>query len=1153
MRLKDFLFVIFIFALSLLLILIWFKGGMIYGGGDVGLPTYNPSRISEVIKFVWWEVSAPGFSRPQGVSGIPFYTMLALIQKIVLSPVLLQAGLFAILIFLMGVGMYLVAKGVFNSRLWASLSAILYIFNPYMMISVWHRFVHTTIYLAAALPFLYIFWKRWIEEGSKLHLLFFLLISIFGALIFSTLGFVITVWLLFAFHLIFVLFIPLKGAKEMTIYSRRFIFGFLAWVGISLWWILPVLTAAPSIFGAQHTTSENVSTLLALSNQSNIPYSLQMINPFYLFWEADWGDIYKNKFFLILPLSLVLLAAAGFIKGFGERRYIFWSLLAFFGLVIVKGASAPFSGFLLWAFEKFFALGVLRNPFEKLGLILPFSYAILIVLGIIFLKDLIQRKILKLFVWGLLSLIILGNIFIWGFPYWQGKIFGGPFYSSKIDVPSYYNEADLWLMKQAKGGRILHLPLTVGESINYEWGYRGVEPSQLFFTSHTSISHGFNLKHVDDALKTLQRGIRKVGKIDEGYLTNLFESFNIRYVVLHKDVLPEATGVDKPERLEPILDRLSFLKKRVEFGQLIIYESEIDSPGHIYLTSGYDFLSLGKENFFWPHLLKKESNILVSKAQPETSIPSGDSTIIVSKNFFNTPPGPIIGKENILDELPAIRFLPSSPLYPLVRFKEFLEAQTVFGRVKVVMQINLSSKRLVESLKMKQSDRSWQVDKLLSEYSQMIDDIAPQLEVAFPYERPLLEAIFVRHIAVLNMLSELAASQEEQSTISNTKNNLKKHLALLGLSTFFEMKQAEFIPIFDRKVHTFTVEGRNEYEVIMTKSKGDIPSTLYFQVDNDIYQRSGENFGNFVSFGKVFLDRGYHELSYNFKKIPQDTPKFESWRKSELGEFSFDKTGREAIISSAEHEAAYLEIPLSPVIPESFYNITFDYWIHQGNGPRIQVLQDTDLIIKGKRELSLDKFHLPDKYQRYWVGASHSFQARETSDRILLKIVVEPWDDCEIIFAHIKFLCRNIEFKKKFQRPSTLAIQDLKIQRIEDENIFLRAQNGSSEIKTVKKVEFKKHSPVRYSGTFENRGGSFLVFSETFDEGWEIKLTRNGEIINPPHLLANLFANGWFLEKEGNYHFEIQYKPYDRFVKGGIFSIFSFVGILWYTLKRKSY
>src|SRR3989344_2420266 len=94
--------VVFFLLISAILVLSWFRFGHYYGGGDVGLPTYNPSRVLEVTKYIWWDSAAPGYPLPHGLTSTPLLFALSLLQQIGFSPLALQASLFYILLFLMG-------------------------------------------------------------------------------------------------------------------------------------------------------------------------------------------------------------------------------------------------------------------------------------------------------------------------------------------------------------------------------------------------------------------------------------------------------------------------------------------------------------------------------------------------------------------------------------------------------------------------------------------------------------------------------------------------------------------------------------------------------------------------------------------------------------------------------------------------------------------------------------------------------------------------------------------------------------------------------------------------------------------------------------------------------------------------------------------
>ena len=96
---KTLLVVLFFLIISLILILSWFKDGHFYGGLDVGLPTYNPQKVFEMAKYIWWDNVAPGFLIPHVITSISLYFFLSFLQFLGIGSVGIQAILFYILLF----------------------------------------------------------------------------------------------------------------------------------------------------------------------------------------------------------------------------------------------------------------------------------------------------------------------------------------------------------------------------------------------------------------------------------------------------------------------------------------------------------------------------------------------------------------------------------------------------------------------------------------------------------------------------------------------------------------------------------------------------------------------------------------------------------------------------------------------------------------------------------------------------------------------------------------------------------------------------------------------------------------------------------------------------------------------------------------------
>lgn len=1147
--------VIFFFSLATIIIFIWFRNGLIYGGGDVGLPTYNPQRIFQVISHIWWEASVPGFPRPQGITGIPFYFLLSSLQKLGLSYVVIQALTFWFVLFLMGLGMYLVSKSVFEKEkaIVPFLSGILYLFNPFMMISVWHRFVHTTFFLAAALPFLFIFWQRWINFGKKTDLLIFALINVLGSIIFGTLGFVISLWIFLTFTSFFFVFFPKKSLAEVKGIILRSVTGFIVWVFILLWWILPLMVTSQAIFSKQHSSADSISTLIVLASQSSIPNTLQGINPFYLFWEKDWGEIYTQWYFLPMPFILVALATLGFIKGLGERKFVFWSLLFLVSIMFAKGAAAPFGGAFAYLFDKFFVLGVLRNPFEKMGIFIPFTYAILIPLGLTTLFSVAKKVKLQCITVPTVSILLVLIVVIWHWPFWQGKLFGNQYNPSEIQVPNYYFEADHWLREQGNHGRILHLPLVVSEATAYKWeyGYRGIEPSQVFFTSNPSLAQGFNLDFLDDALKTLQTFLNN-DFINEDEIKQLLKIFGIRYIVLHLDMDTAFMDAYNPDKLKKRLDKFSFLKKQNEFGKLSIYEISEDNP-LVYTASSFDNLLMGEKNQFWPWFIKNKNNQLISGINLDEGSIQTDSLILVAISSFDTPPVNTVDEKIELDKLPSVRILPYSPLYNLIRIKEYLETYSAFGKERVSKQILFSSKRLAEAVKIKELDNNNSILGILRNYSNLLDNLLPSLKDAFPYEKNAVDAIFARQSVVLDSLINFAVTENEKEVLVKAKEKLAKNLALWRLRPLYTFNKET--SLYNRRIFTFQSPKAGNYEVLFGLEKGtNIEEIFDVALDGkpiikDKAFVDREQLVNVADFGRIYLDSGYHEFSYRSKEIPVKNLPLNKWSKSEKGEFS--ERLDEMSISSETNEAVTIQLPLKDFTAGNTYTLQFEYWVQKGQGPLVQLLEDNDPIIKGKREMKANKEFTADIYNRYWQNAVMSFEPRLSANDALIKISVVPWDACETI-SPIRSACKIREFRKKFERKSTLVIRNVVLKRFSRPEIFLKTSNGAlKEATNSGSVEYIRESPSFIRGKFKIDKPQLLVFAETFDQGWKLELFKQGKKINTQnHTLINIYANGWLINEPGEYEFSISFDAQKLVNIGGIISVITMGGIILWCIKR---
>lgn len=577
-----FAFIVFL-LISALVVGTWFRGGFIYGGAEVGLFAYNPERWLEISKYVWWEAVAPGQLIPHFITGIPVYFLFYILNLIGLSAQNIQQLFFFLILFLMGFGMYLLSLNILeeDNKKYSLFAGLFYMFNVYTLVSVWHRFLYSTLILAAVLPFLILFWRRWIKEGRIFNLNFFLLINFLSVYMYGNLASLATVWISLSLVSLTEVFFPWQGKTFAWKLCLRFLWGFIFWFLTNIWWIAPTFSIAPGLLSKQHSGEDNLGTLVAISRQTIMPYLLQLANPFYLFYRAELGQIYSNFIFKMIPWTLSAVIFLGVIVGLKLKSYAKYSVIFIIAVLLSKGAASPFSYPYIFGLKSAYVFGVLRNPFEKLGIMLPLFGAILFAIGL-----------QTFFKWGhrrfgliLTKLtIILVFVFLFGYawPMFGGKIFERNEFSVKVKVLESYIQADQWLKQQKENqGVILHLPVSGKDVVTYDWdeGYHGVDQNEILFTSLPSLSRNVGIKRIDDTLGSLSYIFHPPFSANKGQILKILQSFNVKFIVLHKDIkwndkdtYGEKGYLLEPNSIEKVLDSLDFLKKERQFNSLVVYK-----------------------------------------------------------------------------------------------------------------------------------------------------------------------------------------------------------------------------------------------------------------------------------------------------------------------------------------------------------------------------------------------------------------------------------------------------------------------------------------------------------------------------------------------------------------------------------------------------
>ncbi len=1129
----------------LIIIFSWFHYGLMYGGGDVGLPTYNPQRMLQVVSKLWWTETAPGFPRAQNVAALPAYVFFAFLQQTGLPDFMIQAVVLGTLLFLMGFGMYLLANQFTkDQKTVAFLAGFFYMVNPYMMVLVWHRFTYTTIFFAASLPLLLLLWREWIRERKYGSLFAFYAVNLIFSYMFTTLAFVITLWSLLGIYSLFEIFIPWTGKGKAIKITAAFSLGFFLWILTNTWWILPVFFILPSLASAQHSVGDTIYTLFAIGKQSIIPYALPGLNSFYLFQRQELGEVFKHPLFLFIPWLGVFFTIIGIYYTVKKRELFFWSAFFISAVFLAKGVAPPFGYFYSYAFEKFFFLGILRNPFEKFGILIPFAGSILFSVGFLNLATYFWKR--NFLVGKAIIILSFGLFFgIYHWPFWTGTLFGILEKRNFVEIPQYYQQANLWIKDQKKDGNILHLPLASGDSSVYRWqyGYQGLDPNIAIFASNPSIFTRFGLPSLEDALNGFDLMTRFDLSQRTENLKELFRAFNVRFIVLHNDMNWQKSNVQSIKKIKEILDKLPFLKKQNEAGQLSIYEvDERTFLSKIYLSQNFNQV-ISDQNYkynSWSLFLKNDPAIPLlsdtSKNEEIQNLPGLNQTIVTPSMVIDTSYGRLPSGEDSLQELPQPRFLPNSPLYPLVILKDAIRAMG-YQKIRENIYLELAGKRLVEIDKIQTKYPNKPISSIVQRYQWYLDEAVNKiLKEGLTVPRPPtdLKKTFLRHRVVLRRIHEKATDQDK-GVVSQAIEDLRKGMINMNMQPIYQLRNDKDLSENDRWIYRFSVPTDGEYEILMANPKianlyQNNLSQLDFQIDDNVGTKISQIKDDFISFGTILLKMGQHEISFK-----------------EQNSVDLFRGGRKDLeITSEKHKPATYTVNVEPYYKDSTYLLSFDYWVEKGTEPIVTALQNSDPQeywqaddLSGQKIYQHEELLEVDPYNKYWKSYKLYISPRTNSDNFSLQIASMPWDDCRII---PKWICGKQEIKYHRQRPSTIIIRNIKLSRILDNPLFLRSKAVSRISEKPVDLTYTKKTPLVYEGNLVLDKPSYLIFSETFNTNWELTLFEdNKQYEVSKHFFANMYGNGWFIDNIGSYRFRIRFSGEKYLILGVYISIFSIV------------
>lgn len=290
-------------------------------------------------------------------------------------------------------------------------------------------------------------------------------------------------------------------------------------------------------------------------------------------------------------------------------------------------------------------------------------------------------------------------------------------------------------------------------------------------------------------------------------------------------------------------------------------------------------------------------------------------------------------------------------------------------------------------------------------------------------------------------------------------------------------------PEYKSRIYSVDIQDDGIYELVLDKV--DASNSFVVLVDNSKFQ------------GK-FLKRTDGSLSLGSLNLAKGLHKFEVF------------TQESGNLISADTETNNFSV--LDFDPFSKYLINFDYLISNNQPIKLMISQDNDQIKNGQIEPS---------YVRNLSGTPNNFAN--------YKDLYEPRNTADSI---------EISFSPN---SSNLKIKNIDIRKLINPDLVLIKSLRKTAESVMPQVDYAKNSLTHYIIRIRNSKSPFvLVFSSTFNPGWEIIFPDGTRAKN--HFLINSYANGWLIDKLGDYDLVLNYSLQDNLKSDSMISIIAFVG-----------
>lgn len=1138
--LRKYFFYIFFTGISLSLTFIWFHGGYIIALGESVIPFYSLQNVFKVYGHVWTPISLGFYQTPVG--SIPFFAYGLFFEHLGLPGFAVQAIVFCTLVFLMLIGSFIFFQFLNKDRykknktLSFLFGSLFYTFNLIALVSAWNRMQYPFILFYVSLPFILLIFMNAIEKKKLIYAIYLGFLLVPFSMAFTAIPFMELLWTITTLYVLFDIVVAKN--KKIIFFDISFLALCVSvWFIFNAWWLLQFFQYNLAIAHAVYTTSGNTQTLTILSAvQGNLSYVLRLMNrDFFIQMEKVWGSWYFTPIFVLISYVIPFLAFFPLLLR-KKPSYIYFFLgLSLLFIYCTKGSAGPFGFVFLTLFGSIKFLEPFRGAFEKFGLVLPVAYTPLLVFAFATIAIWLKKRYGTLktnIAVGSVSFLLFGVL---TFPYWNGWIFTYDVPHANnlqtgdyVKVPNYYKQADDYLNKDSADFRTVVLPIE-NDSVTYNWnghGFTGLDYTNGLF-SKSFVTLSFSVENLDLVISQFQDVLFHAPK----FFTTAMNVVNAKYLMIRKDIDYKYRTTMNPDKVQQYIQNTSipnlFFDKK--FGQLLFYKNT-SKLSKIYAAST---LYGSEQNGLWRDVFNL-TNFQQNDVILDTGIGKAQDAFIhqkTSQEFsypditINYEDYPVFSYENALHEIPQYyRILPGSPFYKLLLLKETIGLSFIKDQeVELFNLLDLTTKRIGELHQLSIRRDNANAVKAIVYYDESLQNFRKFDQVYdFLVQNNIQYAQYKASVeeAILDHLINTVEDKNLQIKLIASKSLLQKIGSQIGI---FPQFANQFSTKGKAIVYRYNLASSGIYNVLLRYE--DMPTWysyntegLPLQINNTLFTVKPTIHDGFLDFGQFSLKKGINEV-----QVGLPTPK-------NLAE---ETEGKIATTGNKEQK-----ITLSNFDPLASYKLYFDYQSNKISNIVVRVNSDIDYEANGSKNTSSE---LGINSQTVtWTRFVFPFKSYRGARDVSLSFLVSQTSNCQsdtntpLYFKHC--------MPKKNTQKLIFQYKNLFVERLFTNQMILMRKNDSYQLMSApKSITFQEINAATYLVHVKNSSSPYmLTFLENFDNGWKAAFTDTNKQINQQnHFLVDSYANGWYVDRKGNYDILIRYSAENLYDEGKIITFVS--------------